>query len=164
MSRFVIQVSEKKRNRNLILGCLSIAFSLFGLAILLSYLFSEEEVKGMRKIFYLVFVIQGAWSGIEYLQKRKRKEFFLEIDKYYLKWVMTETGNPTITNWNDIRWIKKEKNKGILIFRDNSFSVGFSLKDFQEADQGQIISLLEQYAAQKQIHLINFSEPSLVIA
>ena len=59
---------------------------------------------------------------------------------------------------------KKEKNKGILIFRDNSFSVGFSLKDFQEADQGQIISLLEQYAAQKQIHLINFSEPSLVIA
>jgi hypothetical protein len=164
MSRFVIQVSEKKRNRNLILGCLSIAFSLCVLAILISSLFSEVEVEGIRKIFYLVFVIQGAWSGFEYLQKRKRKEFYLEIDAYYLKWIMHETGNPVITNWDDVRWIKKEKNTEILIFRASSFSVGFSLKDFTESEQEQIVALLTQYATQKQIHLVNFSEPSLAIA
>jgi hypothetical protein len=164
LSRFVIHISEKKRRNYLIRACLLIAFSLSNLAMLGYYLFSNEELKGMRKAFYIVMAIQTGVSGVEYLQKRKRKEFFLEIDEHYLKWLMHETGDPTITDWNDIRWIKKEKDKGILIFRDSSFSVGFSVKDFQETEQEQIIALLEKYALEKQIRLVNFSEPSLVLA
>lgn len=164
MSRFVIHISEQQRRNNLIRACVSITLSLLCIAILVDSLFTKEELTGMRKALYIVFALQMGWSGYDYFHKRRRKEFFLEIDESYLKWVMNETGDPAITDWNDIRWIKKEKNKGILIFRDSSFSVGFSVKDFREAEQEQIIALLEKYAREKQIRLVNFSEPSLALA
>ena len=164
MSRFVIHISEKKRRNDLVKACISILTSLFCLAVLAYYLFSEEELKGIRKAFYIVFALQSGWSGYDYLLKRRRRELFLEIDELNIVISMQETEKPIITEWNDIRWIKKEKSGGILIFRESSFSVGFSLNPFQPEDQEQIISLLEKYATQKQIRLVNFSEPSLALA
>ncbi|MES2371035.1 MAG: hypothetical protein V4557_00545 [Bacteroidota bacterium] len=162
MSRFVIHISEAKRKKHLIWGSLNIATAVFLFGTLIYYLFHEDDT--IRKTLYIVFTIHFSVSGYEYLQKRKRKEFFLEIDQDALTWSMHETEKPTSIQWGDIRWVKKEKNEVIMIFRESSFSVGFPLADFQEEEKMQILELIEQYAAQRQIRMINFSMPALATA
>jgi len=162
MSRFVIPISEQKRQRELLWARIYIALSILGLAMLVYYLFVEVDT--MRKVFYICLTINFGWSGYETLQKTKRREFFLEIDEEELRWQMHRTGSPVHIRWDDIRWIKNEKNKTVFIFLASSFSAGFLLDMFQEADRTQILQLLEQFANQRQIRLINFSEPVLATA
>ncbi len=162
MPRFVIHISEKKRRKDLLWGSLYIALGFFCLAMLIYYLFVDAPT--MRRAFYICFAIQFTSSGYSRLKEAKRKEFFLEIDEDELTWIMQQTGKPMNIEWNDIRWLKKTRDEGILIFRESSFSVGFSLANFREEDKMQILSLIEQYAAQRKIRMINFSTPALVPA
>lgn len=162
MSRFVIHISEAKRKKLLIWGVLYIAYAAISVVMLIYYLFND--VGTMRKVFYIIGATNfGVW-GYERLQKRKRKEFFLEIDQDALTWSMHETEKPISIPWNDVRWIKKEKDEAIMIFRESSFSIGFPMADFQEEEKIQILELIERYGAQRQIRMINFSTPVLATA
>lgn len=162
MSRFVIHISESKRKKLLIWGCLYISMAVFSVAMLMYDLF--DDVGTMRRIFYILGVINFGVGGYERLRKRKRKEYFLEIDHESLTWSMHQTEKPISILWDDIRWIKKEKDEAIMIFRESSFSVGFPMIDFQEEEKMQILELIERYGAQRQIRMINFSTPVLATA
>jgi hypothetical protein len=162
MSGFVIHISESKRKKLLIWGCLYIAMAVFSMAMLIYDLFGD--VGTMRRIFYILSVINFGAGGYERLQKRKRKEYFLEIDHGWLRWSMHQTEKPISVLWDDVRWIKKEKDESIMIFRESSFSVGFPMADFREEEKLQILELIERYAAQREIRMINFSTPALATA
>jgi hypothetical protein len=162
MSRFVIHINESKRKKLLVWGCLYIAMAVFSVAMLAYDLF--YDVGTMRRIFYVLCVTNFGAGGYERLQKRKRKEYFLEIDQESLTWSMHQTEKPISILWDDIRWIKKEKDEAIMIFRESSFSVGFPMADFREEEKLQIVELIEHYAAQREIRMINFSTPVLATA
>jgi hypothetical protein len=162
VSIFAIHINESKRKKHLVWGILNIAAAFFFFAMLVYYLFNESD--RIRTVFYVVFVIQFGVSGYERLQKRKPSEFFLEINGEALTWWLRETEKTHGIQWDDIRWIKKEKGVAITIFRDSSFSVGFSLAGFREEEKTQILELIEQYADQRQIRMINFSTPALATA
>ena len=121
------------------------------------------ELDQIHKIFYFIFGLNAFFSGID--QIRGRKQRFISIDEEKIECLANAKGKTIETvEWTDIRWIKKEKNGGITIYRDSSFSNHFSLQGFSNEDSTEIIRLFAEQAIIRNIRLINFSEPASAVA
>jgi hypothetical protein len=163
MPKFMIPVNEKKKRQK------KTAALIYGTIVLVVFVISILSGKSQRfsQIAMTVILINGIWflwssiSNIRDLEKVR----FAEINEDHIAWaVQKKMDTVIILEWKDIRWIKKENDNSITVYRDSSFDNNLSLVDFAENDKIEIVNLLQKYTSQKQIRLVNFSEPSLAIA
>lgn len=150
MPKFVpLNIPEKKKS-HIVLSYLMIILGL--IAIVVTFFVDFQSKDFVR----LIIAINVIWSGVKRLRKKK-KNLFVGIDNEKISW-MTDPNQESIflVEWADIRWLKKEKKPGILIFRESSFSHFISLTCFSAEEIDQICDVMTEYASQKQIRLVNF--------
>lgn len=159
MPKFIIQTTEKKKKKTLLLA----RFFLFiGLLFLGIIIFSNGS--GLGKVANLVLGLNALMWGISLLF-RKKKEFFINITGERIEWLVYEKNRNIIAvYWSNIRWIKRENDGGISLFKDSSFSEYFSLANFSAEERKEIMRLLQEKANARQINLVNFLDMSLVVA
>lgn len=160
MPKFVQHIKAKSKRQNL----LDKIFLVFASLYFLLSLFSYEGDNRFRFVINIFMGIYFVWFYIDRFRTGKQV-YSLEITDADIRWLEAKkTANKILIDWNDIRWIKKEKNGGITVFRDSSFSEHFPLIDFLQDDREEIIRLLQEKANARQIRLINFSEPASAVA
>ncbi len=158
MPRFIIHLSEKKQKQKLflawffmIMGCLFFMFDL---------LFHDKLL--FRGSFTIALF--GILIGIDGFRNMGRVSF-VEVNERYIEWSVMEKSTIRIfIEWSGVRWIKKEKDGSMSVYQDSSFSSNLPLTALAEKDGTEILHLLEQYATEKKIPLVNFSEPVLATA
>ena len=159
MARFIIhKYPEKKKFEKsiqiiVVLGL--VALFVFDIG---SYIWGGNR-RYLGSILIFLFLLSNIYS-----LRRKKREHFIEISDDSIEWLITDEGDITKVNWNDIRWIKREKEDSISLFQESSFSKNFSLKKFPEEDSKEILQLLEKKGLESNIKLINFSEAASVVA
>jgi len=117
------------------------------------------------QVGYFFLMINIVWAIVYNDFRSRGRARFAEINEDYIEWSVYEKNTAIVfINWGDVQWIKKEKDKSVTVYRDSSFGNNLSLADFLEEDQKAMLHLFQQYGMQKQVQLINFSEPSLVLA
>ncbi len=161
MAKFTIKINEQKKRRRLFYG-----YFLLGLGILSSlfYLFSKVDESNWRRFGHFIIPINLIITGIDRIRSTKIP-LFVDLNANGIEWQVQRISPIVITvEWNDIRWIKKEKDESISFYVESSFSSNLRLKEFAEEDRIEIMKLLYELATQKQIRLINFSEPALAFA
>lgn len=163
MARFSIEADKRNLRNQLIKGCVFLVVSFLLLGLLVHYLFTGEEESRFKRAFYLVFFIQGLISGINYIRKSRFKESCVEITEQFITWTVPESSKTISIDWSDIKWIKQERDGKIMLFRQSSFSDSFLIKIYTEETKREILALIDEYASQKNIRLINFSEPVLAM-
>lgn len=159
MARFAQHFDVRKFRRKLILGYIYTGAATSLLFLLIFYPYDN----GLRQVLSMVCIVNIGWYGIDYLRKSKIKELFIDIDEHKITWQYNDGLKTMSVEWNDIRWIKNDRNETILLFRASSFTDSFSIKGYPEETKAEIFSLLEQYASQRNIRLISFSEPVLAM-
>lgn len=160
MPRFIQQTNAKKGKQKIFNKIMFVLVLLFILVSLFDYNWNDRFTFSPN-IFLGSYLL---WSAFDSWRAGKRV-YSLEITDLYIGWLETDKiTNRILIDWNDIRWIKKEKDGGITFFRDSSFSEHFPLADFSEYDRNEIMLLLYQQANTRQIRLINFSEPVSAVA
>ena len=158
MATFIVYIDPRKRKKQKILGCVCVTV---GLAFFTLSFFIEGN--GLKKLFDLVISFNAVLAGIG--QLRTKKPLYIKIDTTCIKFIVQEKFDIiTTVEWNDIRWIKKEMDNSITIYRDSSFSNNIPLKNFVDADKKEILRLVYENAGARQIRLINFLEPVSAVA
>ena len=142
---------KRKRKMTLFLGYFSLAASLF----LFSGLFFFE-LDQIHKLFYIVFGINTMFSGLEKIRGKQKRLIYIDDEKIDFQSQTKENSVVTVI-WTDMRWIKKENDGGITIYRESSFSNHISMTDYSAEDQKRILDLIEQQGEKHNIRLINFS-------
>ena len=126
--------------------------------------FSDERTELTRFAYFFILTNIVFWIT-SYNFRIMGKVRFAEINQDFMEWAVYEKNTGKIfIKWDDVRWIKKEKNGSVTIYQDSSFSNNLPLSDFTKEDKKEILDLLHQSAVQRQISLVNFSEPVLVLA
>ena len=129
-------------------------FKIISAFLCLVGLFYFDWNPDLKTVLRTILVLYFLWTAIDLLRRSKR-EHFIEITQEHIS--SKSADDISRVNWDDIRWIKKEKDGGITVFQESSFSKHFSLKDFSEEDRKDILGLLQGNANARQIRLINFS-------
>ena len=152
MARFIVHPHPRRKKLEEAYQYFLIVFTVLGI---MSLFYFDWDGGGRRAVNLILFLFLF-WSAIDRL-RRKKKEHFLKINEDHLEWLISEQEEKTRVPWNDIRWIKKEKDGGITLFQDSSFSKHFPLNGFTEDDATSIYKLIQETAIQKEIRLINFA-------
>ncbi|MES2331861.1 MAG: hypothetical protein V4539_19805 [Bacteroidota bacterium] len=159
MPRFVVYLSEKQKRKKQLYA---IGHIISGILFVTAFACFSDH-RNFIRIAYLLFSINGFALGYEGFRKMGKVKF-VDIDMDRIEWSIYErSNNHILIEWSDVRWIKKEKDGSISVFRDSSFSNNLSLNDLREEDKKEILILLEQYARGRGIHLINFSDLALAL-
>jgi hypothetical protein len=150
MSRFTVYKDPRRQRRQTAFAWF---FVILAILTLISEFFVEWRWKylGHWALFFLFLS-----TGIEKLRKKKRVYFF-EVTPAQLEWLFQEQAEKTIIPWEDIQWIKKEKNGSISFFQESSFSKNVLLNMFPEEEKKLIEKEMEVIALNRGIRLINFS-------
>jgi hypothetical protein len=156
MSRFVVYQDPKKNKRQLLFAWITIGAGFLGLV---SLFFNRQN----RIAAGAILPIWLLWSGFERLMK-SRREFFLEIDNHQLYWHLREFESRQTVLWDDVRWIKQEKDGTISFYMASSFRAGFHPALFTQAEQQQLLNEIVGIATEKQLELVNFSQLVLTTA
>ena len=160
MPRFIVHTKEKQKRRTLLWAYFLIVVGLFSF-VLFIFFDGRNDLSGIAS---MVIAMNALASGINQL-RNVRKVRFIEVDKEHIAWGGYEKFENIIpVDWNDIRWIKKEKDGGITLFQDSSFSKHISLAKFSDDDQNEIMLLLQQIATERRIRMINFSGAASAVA
>ena len=132
MARFSIEADKRNLRNQLIKGYVFLGASLLLLGLLVNYFFTGEEESRLKRAFYLVFFIQGLISGIDYIRKSGFKESCVEITEQFITWTVPENNKTISINWDDIKWVKQERDGKVVLFRQSSFSDSFLIKIYPE--------------------------------
>ncbi len=159
MARFIIHTYPEKKKFQKPIQIIVV----LGLAALFVFDIASYIWGGNRRYLGSILIFLFLLSHIDRL-RRKKREYFINISDDSIEWLIAEEGDITKVDWNDIRWIKREKDNSLSLFQESSFSKNFSLKKFSEEDSKEILQLLEKKGLDRNIRLINFSEPALVVA
>ena len=158
MSRFIIHTNEKKKWKVKLFAYL---YAITGLLLIIIFF---DESRDFVRMAYLIIAMNALWSVIDSF-RNMGKIRFADIDESHIKWSIYEKSESHILiDWKDVRWIKKEKNASVTIYQDSSFSKNLSLTEFNDDNKNQMLYLLQHYASQRQIRLINFSDMPLAVA
>lgn len=152
MARYTLQIEASKRRKNLFWTYLQLVL---GIMVLLVYLIFDEENTFSRvaHIVIAVFFISNGISGI----KASRRNYYVDINDVYIEWLPQLPGaSVVVVVWDDIRWIKQEKDGRITFCQQSSFSNTLCLTDFSPADKLQIMRELYSVASARQLRLVNF--------
>ncbi len=161
MAKFIIKINEQKKRRTLLYGYLLLGFGIFSCFV---DLFFKTEKVALEKIGRIILPIYLIINGIDRIRSTKIS-LFVDFNANGIEWQVQRISPIFISViWNDIRWIKKEIDETISFYVESSFSSNLNLKEFPEEDKVAIMKLLQEYATEKQIRLINFSEPALAFA
>jgi len=153
MSRFIIHINEKKKKKQKLFAYVYAGTVLLALLSIIVF----NDTHKFRRFGGLFIAIMGLWSTISNF-RNMGKVRFVDIDEDHIEWdVYQKSENRILIYWKDIRWIKNEKDKSVTIYQDSSFSNNLSLTEFNDDDKNQMLCLLQQYASERQIRLINFS-------
>lgn len=157
MSKYFISKDPIERKKRIIYGFVFILLGVFYIV-----LGSLEDNYGLRKFSAFLFAFSGIWSGIEWV--RPQKDLFITVNEEKIEWLVEEKFFKVISiEWLDIRWIKKELEGGVTIFRDSSFSHHMTMKKFSEQDIKDIEREIIENAIVREIRLINFSDKVAVV-
>jgi hypothetical protein len=116
-----------------------------------------------QQIARAILPIWLLWSGFERLMK-SRREYFLEISDRQVYWHLREFESRQTILWDDVRWIKREKDGTISFYMASSFRAGFHPRVFTQAEQEQLLNEITGIAIEKHLELVNFSQPVLPTA
>ncbi len=152
MPIFYTQPPDKRKRKMSLFGGY---FLLVSSLLLFSGLFFFE-LDQIHKLFYIVFGINTLFSGLEKIKGKQSRLIYIDNEKIDFQSQTKESSVVTVV-WTDMRWIKKENDGGITIYRESSFSNHISLTDYSAEDQKRMIDLIEQQGANHNIRLINFS-------
>jgi hypothetical protein len=156
MSRFIVYKDPKKNKRQLLFAWITIGVGFLGLVFL--FLYKEKRIAAR-----VILPIWLLWSGFERLMKIRR-EYFLEINDRQLYWYLREFNPRQTVLWDDVRWIKQEKDGTISFYMASSFRAGFHPGIFTQAEQEQVLNEITGIAMEKHLELVNFSQPVLPTA
>lgn len=120
--------------------------------------FLMDERSSLVRIMNTVVFLNFGWIGIEKIRNSKYDrslEINTEIIRFNQQFNLRKY---TEILWEDIQWIKREKNHSIHFLQGSSVSTLLELKDFTEEEREKILEELQNQAHQRSIRLINFSE------
>jgi hypothetical protein len=150
MQNFVVPVNHRKRKRNTIM-----AFVMFVLALVVLIIDLTYPEKNRLGIFHAILPLFVIFNCIDTL--RKKKPLFVQISEECIRWLAHEKSTTEYAiSWPEIKWIKKEQDGGLTIFRESSFSNHVSLQKFTPEDQQTITQLVQTIADGKKVRLVNF--------
>jgi hypothetical protein len=155
MSRFVVYQDPRKNKRSLLFAWIMISV---GALSLVALLFTTQQ-----RIGRAILPIWLLWAGFERLMK-SRREYFLEINDRQLYWHLREFESRQTLLWDDVRWIKREKDGTISFYMASSFRAGLHPGVFTQAEQEQVLNEITGIAMEKNLELVNFSQLVLPVA
>jgi hypothetical protein len=159
MATFAIDTNANRQKRLRVFDkvIIAVGIALLAAAFLLKGR-AGEIVGGIFIIpFFVVFV---STSTANLLIKLKTR--FVDINDSTIGFntaIQTSAENQfpdTVLNWNEIKWIKKEKNNSISLYQESSFNKNFSLEAFDTDTQKSIMEELKKQAVARGISTVNF--------
>ena len=159
MATFTIDQNTSQQKRLRVFDKVIIGAGILLLAAALLLKGRAGQIAGSTFIipFFVVFV---STSTANLLIKLKTR--FVDINDNTIGFntaIQTSAENQfpdTVLNWNEIKWIKREKNNSISLYQQSSFNKNFSLEAFDADVQKSIISELREQALRREIPLVNF--------
>ncbi|MDE3251423.1 MAG: hypothetical protein KGO92_01365 [Bacteroidota bacterium] len=155
MATYLVSRSESKKRKSLLLGYLYLVISIGVLIVSITM----DGRSNLIRILNVVVFLNFGWVGFEKIRNAKCEKS-LEITPGIIRFNQKfDLRRFTEISWDDIRWIKFDKNDTVLFFQDSSIQKNLELTDFTESQQENIREAIQDQARQRSIRLINFSGP-----
>lgn len=128
---------------------------LFGAATAILLAEPGEGERWFLRLVYPVFFL----FGIERLYKRyrfsKASGYQITIDEVGIRWKLPDTGNnqEQVIIWNDMRWLKWEEKRLLIVYTGTFFTADLPLLRISETDKIELHQLLTAYAEEHAINL-----------
>jgi hypothetical protein len=159
MYRFIVQANEKKKRNAALLSWSLVVCSIVFMVIII--LIPERD---FSRVVTIIINLNLLWMGVSRLRE-KNKIYSIEVTEAGIEWLLHPIQKkPLFASWSSIHWIKLEHNNSITLYYQSSFSKSLKMGEFSEENRKEIFQTIQEFAMQKQIRLINFSEPVLALA
>ena len=154
MARFEVTVDVqrvKKQKRQLLFSqlLLSVCVIMFIWAVI-------DNAQKTQVFSYFFFGINFGIICYERWRQVKHAPYYLDISDEGIGWFVDAKSKPEYVAWNEIRWIKNDKDTLILISRQSSFSTSFLLELFSAEQQEAIKKMIKEQGTTAGLRLVNF--------